>query len=79
MTGRWGISAQTLQLVLKKLDSKKPHYSSYIKKKAGNTLLERFLERFEHWLCVACLYCAFITGKPKFGPCQAFRITGGYA
>lgn len=32
MAGRWGISAHSLWLVLK-LDSKKPHYSSYVKKR----------------------------------------------
>lgn len=53
----------------KKLDSKKPHYSSHIKKKASKALLERFLVRFECWLCVACLYYAFAIGKSKFGPC----------
>lgn len=72
MAGKWRISAQSLLAVFKKIHSNPLHYSSHIKKKTSKVLPEKFLQRFEQWLCVAgltCLYYAFTFRKSKLGPC----------
>lgn len=54
--GRWEISAQNSLAGFKNVDLKL-HYSAHIKKKTSRAFLERFLQRFEYWLCVE--YYAF--------------------
>lgn len=71
MTGRWGISAQILWLVLKNVNSKKPHYSSYVKKKASKAVLERFLQRVLPLCCISVLCLDY--GKVKIWPMLGFQ------
>ena len=56
----------------KKLDLKKPHYSADVKKKASTALLERFLQRLEHWLCCMSVLCLHY-GKVKIWPTLGFQ------